>query len=338
MLLIGTGMLPAQAGGRHPGPDHAGGTTLVWSRLTADRDAAQVVRSDDGGRTVRAVTAAVPGVYDMDPQLSPDGRTVLFERDLPDGTEIGVVGVDGKHARVLDLGCTGWCDDQAPTWDTDGRHFFVTRVLGPFDEAGNLASAVLRRVDLRTGASVRFSEPGIDGVFEDYRASVAPDGTIVFSRVRNPTVEGEQVDVAAFRMDRDGTHVRRLTPWALRGDHAQAPTARTGPGRGLVVFETYGTGGAPDGTVAAVATVPLDCRPLASCEKRIRYLTSPSASTPSFNPAFSPDGRRVVYVHVDEETGAGDLWTVRTRGGHAHRVTDSPLFDLRPDWGVRARR
>ncbi|UJP40014.1 TolB-like translocation protein [Cellulomonas palmilytica] len=83
VLLIGTGMLPAEAGGRHPGPDHAGGTTLVWSRLTADRDAAQVVRSDDGGRTVRAVTAAVPGVYDMDPQLSPDGRTVLFERDLP---------------------------------------------------------------------------------------------------------------------------------------------------------------------------------------------------------------------------------------------------------------
>lgn len=85
-----------------------------------------------------------------------------------------VIGADGG-LRALDLGCTDPCvTDTQPTWDPDGRHILFTRTVDqPNDSA---RSAMLYRADLRGRHVERVSEPGIDGVYEDYSAITAPWG------------------------------------------------------------------------------------------------------------------------------------------------------------------
>ncbi|MEJ7745004.1 MAG: hypothetical protein WKF73_22200 [Nocardioidaceae bacterium] len=179
----------------------------------------------------------------------------------------------------------------------------------------------------------RVSEPGIDGTFEDYSASVAPAGYIVFVRGRNADLKS-----AVFRMSSGAGHVRRLTPWRLSADLPEISPATSGPTQDLVVFETYGHG-APNGKAQAIATVSAAC----SARHRIRYLTSPtSLPIQNFNPAWSPDGRSVAFVRfkfvASEGVPHGDIWTMSWDGRHREQVSHSPLFEFRPDWGTTPRR
>ena len=123
----------------------------------------------------------------------------------------------------------------------------------------------------------RLSQPGIDGVYEDYRARFLPDGrTITFIRVRN-----EPFNSAVFTMDVKTRQVRQLTPWELDADTHDVSS------RGVVAFETFGHG-PPEGQSGDVATVPVDCGSLTACTKKIRYVTHNGAG-PTFS--ANPGGR-----------------------------------------------
>jgi hypothetical protein len=139
----------------------------------------------------------------------------------------------------------------------------------------------------------------------------------------------------------DGTHVRRLTPWRLDADLPDVSTATHGPTKDLVVFETFGHG-PPEGSQQDIATVPATCFPLADCTSKIRYVTNNGAGpATSFNPAWSPNGRRIAFTNVLPPPGPdsppiADIWTVRPNGKDRQRVSHSPRFEFRPDWGVAA--
>ncbi len=311
---------------------------LVWSRFDDfSSGTARIVIGDPEGDGVLALTHPAAGEQDIDPALSPNGRWVAFERDHSDGSAvIGLVGADGRGERVLDLGCRSPCDAElTPTWDPDGRHLYFTRVVGPYDRPNeSAASAVLWRTDLRGRTVTRFSQPGIDGVFEDYKVTFAPAGYVVFVRVRN--ADGAN---AVFRMNRDGSSLRRLTPWPLVADLPAVSPARNGPSKDLVVFETYGHG-PPEGLSSAVATVSASCGSEAACARSIRYLT-PDHALPemNFNPNWSPDGRRIAFVRfsfVDPGPPVGDIWSMTWNGGDKEPVSESPLFEFRPAWGPAA--
>ncbi|PFG42943.1 WD40 repeat protein [Isoptericola jiangsuensis] len=344
VALALAGLLPASGATAGNGADDRGHrspgvtTQLAWTRfIDDDRSGARIVVGDQDGRHVREITSSPSGVYDLNPQISPDGRWIAFERVTPTSYGLVLVRSDGSREEPLDLGCTWPCDAEfVPMWDTDGHHLFFSRAYGPYDEHGNAAAAPLFRADLRTLEVERVSSPDIDGVHEDAMVSVTPDGaTLVFLRLGPPLRPGGPPSVAVHRMNRDGSDLRRLTPWELGGDHPKMSPARSGPGKGLVVFETHGTGDAPEGEVPVVATVPVDCRPVAQCERRIRYLTSPTAAPIVYlNPDWSPDGRRIVAFRSDRSTGAADLWTMRWDGRDKRRLTTSPLFEMRPDWGA----
>jgi TolB protein len=313
-----------------------GGTQIVWSRFTdADPSAANIVSKESATHRVRELTHNAPGVADIDPAISPDGRRVAFERDLPDGsTRIGLVDANGLHERLLDLGCADPCAvDLTPTWSPEGRHLVFTRVVGPFDAPNESArSAVLMTTDLTGMRITRLSERGIDGAYEDYRASFSPDGYVVFVRVRNS--DGLS---AVYRMSPRGRHVRRLTPWALDADLPWVSPATSGPTEDLIVFETFGHG-APEGQVQAVATVPGDCPSVAACAEDIKVLTDRQPDlVANFNPTWSPNGMRVAFVRFEALEGQpprGDIWTMRWNGKHKRAVSRSPQFEFRPSWGV----
>jgi len=305
-------------------------SVIVWNRVLRDGSAARIMIGGPGGRWKREVTHSSDGVYDLDPELSPDGRRILFERDYPDGsTRIVVMGIDGRGKRVLDLGCVDPCvGDQAPSWTPDGRHVVWTRLVGPFDQPNESArSAVLWVSDLRGRHIRRLSPPGIDGIFEEYHAEFGPSGDMVLVRIRNSDIKA-----TIIRRSLDGERQTRLTRWSLGGDLPDISPTRRGPSRDLVVFETYGTG-APDGVAPAIATVPADCHSTRDCADEIRYLTSPHAwPAEHFNPAWSPDGRRIVFARFTPEPTL-DIFTMRWNGTDRERVTRAPAFDFRPDWG-----
>lgn len=334
----GTSAAPAapRAGRR----DNGNRTVLVWSQRSADGSGIHLMIAHGDGGEARALTAPVDGVYDLDPQISPDNRTVLFERDTDDAIQVVTIGIDGHGEHVVPLGCQDPCiGDVTPTWGPDGASVWFTRVLGPFDDDDTAASAVLWTADLG-GANVHQVSPeGVAGTYEEYSAKFLPNGDRVFLRLRNADLTNILV-----RVGRDGRE-HALTDWAISADIFDPSPAKTGPTAGLVVFETYGHG-APEGIAQAVATVPSGCATPAACMARVKYLTptllDPDAPAENYNPVWSPDGTHVAYVHAydgtDADPGYGaDIWAMTWKGTHKTQLSDAPEWDFRPDWAYLPR-
>jgi Tol biopolymer transport system component len=338
LILAGGLLAAAPAGAAKPAaaePDAAkhSAVRLVWTRaVDSDFSAAAIVIGDPNGKHVRALTHPASGVFDIDAQISPHGKKVLYEQDFPDGSaRIGLVNSDGSHDHLLNLGCGDTClGDLTPAFTPDGRHVIWTRVTGPVDASGNAASAVLWKANLDGSHRHRFSQPGIDGTFEDYRARFAPGGYLIFERLRD-----SDMDQAVFRMTPNHRHIRRLTPWALDADIADISPAKSGPTKGLVVFETYGHG-APKGRGQAIATVPAACRPVRKCTSEIRKLTpSGDPQHENFNPSWDPDGVHIAFTRfVGTQPPKGDIWMMRWNGKQKRPVSQDARFEFREDVGV----
>ena len=304
---------------------------LAWSRFDSPpTGTASIVVADARGDHIRQVTHPGVGEQDIDPRISPNGRYILFERDTADTSKAGIVGVDGRGERLIDLRCTDPCaGTNTPSWFPGGEHLLYDRVSGPFNSAGDAASANLWKSDLYGGHQSRFSDPALDPATEETVPSFAPAGymTVIHGRPDGST--------AVFRLRLDGTHAHQLTPWSLNADLPEVSPAESGPSRNLVVFETAGTATAG----SRVGVVPATCGSIADCTASIRYLT-PAVSQPyaSFNPAWAPDGRHVIYVNFvgGSATTApvGDIWVMRTDGSQKQPVSQDPRFEFRPAWGA----
>lgn len=313
--------------GRAPSADGI----IVWTNR-ADDGSEHLMIARANGSHARALTPSIPDAFDLDAQVSPDGRWIAYEHDTAENATIHLVRPNGGHDHAVDVGCVDPCVAAAsPTWLSNNRLAF-SLVSGPFDDAtGNAASAVLwsARVD---GTDVRrLSEPGIDGVYEDSYVHVSRDRSFL-TFMRRSNADGTS---ALFRMAPDGSHVRQLTPWDIKAEVNDLSTAKRGPAKNLIVFESYGRGD-PDATFADIATVPATCPSLAACTAKIRWLTDNGASgRRNANPQWSPDGSSLVFTDrssIDEPNA--DIWTQRYGSSKRRQISTSPNFDYRPSWGT----
>ena len=269
------------------------------------------------------------------PSWSPDHTRIAFssyheDPDPEGGPEIHDVytmKADGTDVRKI-------TDSQGyngkPSWSPDGRW-----LLFDADRSDYPASQGIYRIRSDgSGSPQRITSLPAGSGWQEL-ARYSPDGRrIVFNEVRVITVpqdDGATAEVeqaALFTVRADGTRLRRITPWEL-----SAADADWSPDGSRLVFSARP---ASAQGLMDVMTVDADGRHLTNVS-RDHHPSSPSADydyVESFNPAWSPDGRLIVFVHAywTEDLGFHmGLQTIRPNGTGRHWLSEGE--EHQPDWG-----
>ncbi len=291
-----------------------------------------------------------------DPQISPDGRTIVYVRQFADVrtdrrfSNLWRVDFDGGNHRPLTTGAYG---DSSPRWSPDG-----TRIAFLSNREGSSQAHMLW---LESGTSARLTNlenppEGLswspDGRWLAFIAVVPGEAPVLATMPKPP--EGATwadparvVDRLVYRFNgagylREGYSQVFVVPatggtarQVSRGDFHHS-SAQVGPG-GAPVWT-------PDGKGLLIAAnrrpdwdlFPLDTEiyELAVADGTIRALTDRRG--PDDSPALSPDGRWVAYVGFDDRFQgyqAQRLYLVDRRGGPPRLLSADLDRDVeRPQW------
>lgn len=137
-------------------------------------------------------------------------------------------------------------------------------------------------------------------------------GRIVFSSDRGSA----QFQYQLYSMRPDGSGVRRLTD--LPG--LATVYASVSPDGQRVVFEGDDPNGVRDSELYVVSTS-------GGASHQLTHNTGLDA-----DPAWSPDGRWIVFCRAASATGAPDLYVMRSDGSDVRRLTANPASDCQPQW------
>jgi len=341
-LIASTGGMKRKIGYLHEGLN-AYGRPFAWTAdskaLVKERVVAGttslVVLSIATATEVGEVTRPVPGTRDIEPSLSPDGRTLAFVRQPGPGlSDIYMVNLDPQLAPKGQPKRLTFENDYVanPVWTNDGREVLYT--------AGYQGARGVWRVSARSGASpkqvpalaqsglqVALSHDGklaytrryrdydiwradldkgtspspaplIASTFSDSEPHYSPDGKrIAFQSNRSGAAE-------IWLSNADGTGAVQLTSL-----NAQAGSPAWSPDGSQVAFDCK-VGDRLDVYVAAIE------------DKEIRRLTS----GPGFHitPAWSHDGQWIYFASA--RTGRLEVWRLPSTGGDAVQVTKSGGF------------
>jgi TolB protein len=271
-----------------------------------------IVSANPDGTDVVKLTSTPEGTYDFNPDWSPDGTKIAFERDAGASQEIFTMNADGSNLQQITF--DEFPGDVDPAWSPDGTRIAVERFDIPAGRDGIFV------FDADGSHPVQVTQ--IDSRGEHIEPQWSPDGTKLVFGIASDT-RGH----AVFTVNLDGTSEKRITPWCLDALHADwSPNGR------LIVFEAPDADDAPPGTSANVFTVRPDGSHLVAVT---RYEGGDLNAT---NPAWSPDGMEIVFVQVpgSGRFGYADIFTMNADGSDIRQVTTSTFWDFRPDWGSHA--
>jgi len=285
------------------------------------------------GTALRQTTRPRKFVADIEPDWSPDGRLLVFQRIDVNGCgtgcetdEIDAVSSDGS--RLIRLandtsgkGCVrggmsaGGVCRAVPSWSPDGKRIaFQCEVQPSPDDPGHSRICVMNA----DGSHVRElpQEPATG--LSDSAPSWSPDGKqIAIGR-------GVRDQRAVFVMDADGNNARQVTPWSLRaGQPDWSPDGKR------LVF--YSNRDGPTKVSANLYTIRADGTGLKQLtharDGRVQYLSA----------AYSPDGEWIAFSRTRGVGAAGnaDVFVMRTDGTGVRNVTHSAIWDSGVDWGPR---
>jgi Tol biopolymer transport system component len=310
--------------GRDPdwSPD---GRRLVFAVFRRGREWLATVSAD--GSEARPLGRAGRGVLVARPSWSPDGGLIAFE----EGSYLWLTDPAGRHRRRLPTG--GYSD--SPAWTPDGRRITFTCGQDEWCEVRRDGTHYRRH---RGGDEPSWSPGGdrlaVTSLDGHALRLIRPDGRVVRTLVRFPHGPqdigyGEETEPDFspnglwLVVTRDGGHKPTLYAIGPRGGGA-----RLSPDR-----PTDEEAGAwsPDGR-----RIAFRLRDRRGCFLALRWpatgrtlrlaRTSGPASC-SDRPAWSRDGRRIVYA------SANDLWTIAGGGGRPARITSTPkAVELEPRW------
>jgi WD40-like Beta Propeller Repeat len=276
------------------------------------------------------------------------------------GAEIVTVNPDGSEEEIVplqdaveDFGVAVWSPDHshlliAPTIRFDGNGDILPfrsaivrpdgsdyRLLavedGPFDAGCSAWSADASRLYCGFGGdqpgvfSIRSSDGGDAHRLttvpfaggSDLPTDVSPDGSQILILRKRP---GPAPDAQPFRpelfalyvINSDGTNLHQIVPYGVTQGHEIGSAHWSPDGRSIIASNTHGR----------LFTVSPD-------GKAIHYLKLGVVGVP-FMPNWSPDGSRIVFtMYGPDQEG---LFTANADGSDVRQVTDTPDFELGPDW------
>ena len=320
---------------------------IVFRRfLDSGKTRAALFTVNPDGTKVRQVTHPGPDVIDLEPNWSPNGNAIAFERQVPcpaagprNGLQnscdrIYTVEANGKGLKPL-VPCRFKVDEAGassrpgvdcvgvdqPAWSPDGSKiaFQYNLVDRAYSDTLKVDAGIW--VVNADGSGLHQVTERTPGTGWDFGPQWSPDGSkLVFFR----SDFGEQAD-AVFTVAVEGANEFQVTPWTLgAGDSpdwspdGQWLLFRAQPKDGSSnVYKAH-----PDGT----ALTNLTHQP----PRGYHYLSS----------SFSPDGTKIVTARTP---GAGpehaaDLVVMNADGTNAHAITKTRLWESAPDWGPPAER
>jgi TolB protein len=282
-----------------------------------NRGAIFSIRPDGTGE--RQITHPGRKVLDNNPDVSPNGRWIVFHRTWHGrGDDPGAVfriRKDGTHAENLtDDSCRRRDDclaDRDPSYSPGGGRIAFGRVFHSETRDFEIDLFVMHA----NGTHRRqITSPG--PFFEDYDPSWSPDGSrLVFFRW-----DPNRGSHALFTVEPDGSDLTRITSWHL--DPAQG--VDWSPNGRWILFSAK-----PEGQSGNLRMI----RPNGT---GLRLITG-ATKADWLKPCFSPDGTRIASAR---SLGAGadgnpDIYVMRLDGSHQRNITRTEEWDSAADWGRR---
>jgi TolB protein len=181
-------------------------------------------------------------------------------------------------------------------------------VRGWDDTDASRSGIYLRRASDGGGLTLVTRNPTGD---PDQHGDFSPDGReVVFIRYDGQRRQGRAVFAAGV----DGRNLRQLTPWGMAG----CCTTSWSPDGDWILFDARGKLYVvhPDGSGLRQVVV------------------HPGSRYSAFEPAWSPDGRRIVFSMYVSALGQDDIYTAKPDGSDLVQVTDTPQHEGQADWGA----
>lgn len=257
--------------------------------------ASEIWRSNADGSGLKRLTSNTRG-YEEQPEWSPDGRSIAFDRTVDGGKTLRVYVMDANGHGLRVVSPKGGTFAQVPKWSPDGRWIAFAGSGGIFGECSLDAFVVhpngtgFHRI---LGGKPNLGTP-----------VWSPDGKRMAISREYPN---QRPSYWIFVGRADGTHLRRLTAgldpsWSPDGRRI-AFSRRTGGTLRIFLIGADGRG----------------LRPL-------------SRQSMEFDPAWSPDGKWIAYWSV--RGGGQEIRARPVAGGPAVHLTHAPANsgDSGPAW------
>jgi Tol biopolymer transport system component len=324
LAIVIAGAIPAPTLATFPGSNGR----ITFMRF--DENGEFQVWAANPGMTHQVQLTHGPGSDAWFPAWSPDGTRIAFSshRSDPDPTDdfeiadIFTMRADGTDVRQV----TDLREYTAnASWSPDGRWLVISTDRGAGQQIEIMpsdGSAPPHPIATNPPSSIgqelaRFSPNGKRIVFNEVRVVDGPDG---------PVEQG-----ALFTVAPDGSKLHRITPWEI-----YAADADWSPdGSRIVVAARL----ADNDLVQSVMVVDADGQHLRSLTRgdQARGDGADFRYQESFNPAWSPDGARIIFVratYTDADGFAMGLQTMKSNG--SARTALSFGEEHQPDWGSAA--
>ena len=155
VTLLALSGLPSYAVASPPLVEAAPSThgLIVWTNRAADGRENLMIAEADGSGVHRLTNAGKDGV-DIDPQFSPNGEWIAYQRLSPAGGTVRLVRPDGTDGHRLDVPCDEPClEVGVPTWLSNKRLWEIS-VASPSAPIPNTWNSVKK-----SGPQPRSGEP-----------------------------------------------------------------------------------------------------------------------------------------------------------------------------------